>query len=206
MDTRTVERSAATSWRSIFWDFARIGATSFGGGSATIAAMRQLCLRRGWLDEAQFVDIVVLSRVTPGISILAQALLIGRAAGGVPGMAGSVIGLLMPSIAITIGLAWLYRQLSLLPLAGAPIHAVAAVAAGFAVTLSLQFFGDLLRRGRLWRNAAIAAVYLAAAWVLSDPLLVMGLSILAALVAPALFDDQPAPADKADGQGDGDGL
>jgi chromate transport protein ChrA len=50
----------------------KIGATAFGGGSATTVAMRRSALRRGWLTEDDFLDTVVLSRLTPGITILAQ--------------------------------------------------------------------------------------------------------------------------------------
>ncbi|HEV7627746.1 MAG TPA: chromate transporter, partial [Streptomyces sp.] len=66
-------------WPAVLLGFARIGSTSFGGGSATTMAMRTLTLKQGWLTESEFLDTVVLSRLTPGITILAQALLIGRA-------------------------------------------------------------------------------------------------------------------------------
>jgi len=72
----------------------RIGATAFGGGSATIVAMRQLSLRKRWLSEEEFLETVVLSRVTPGITILAQVILIGKAIDGIRGAVAGLIGML----------------------------------------------------------------------------------------------------------------
>jgi hypothetical protein len=60
------------SWYLVGWEMLKIGATAFGGGSATTVAMRRSALRRGWLTEDDFLDTVVLSRLTPGITILAQ--------------------------------------------------------------------------------------------------------------------------------------
>jgi chromate transporter len=168
--------------------FARIGCTSFGGGSATIAAMRQMCVRRGWMTEHEFVDTVVLSRLTPGISILAQVLLIGRTVCGVPGMIAGIVGLMTPSIAITITLAWIYELISGFPGLKAPLHAVAAIAAGFAIALTLQLLRDILRRSRALLSGVLFLAYVGLALVVSDPLLVMGISIVAALVFPGLFD------------------
>jgi chromate transport protein ChrA len=45
-----------------------IGALAFGGGSATIVAIRELALRRRWLSEEEFLETVVLSRV-PSVTI-----------------------------------------------------------------------------------------------------------------------------------------
>lgn len=186
-------------WPSVLLAFARIGATSFGGGSATIAAMRQLCLRRKWLTETAFFDILVLSRLTPGISILAQVLLIGRAVCGIPGMIAALTGLLTPAISITLLLAWIYHRISGLPATQAPLHAIAAVAAGFAVALSLQMARAAIGKQRIRRNAILFGAYLVMGLVIRDPLLVMGLAIAAALIFPALFDmaepPRPQPPD-----------
>ena len=73
------------TWLRYFSGCCRIGATAFGGGSATIVAMRQLALRKSWMTEEEFLETVVLSRVTPGITILAQVILIGKRVDGARG-------------------------------------------------------------------------------------------------------------------------
>lgn len=102
---RTRHRHPLPGWLAVLVVFVKIGSTAFGGGSATIAAMRQACLRYGWMTEPQFLDIVILSRLTPGISILAQTLLIGRSVAGVAGMFAALAGLLTP--ASSLPLSWL---------------------------------------------------------------------------------------------------
>lgn len=184
-------------WTIVLTEFAYIGATSFGGGSATVAAMRQLCIRRGWISEREFVDALVLSKLTPGISILAQALLIGRSACGIPGMIAGTVGLLIPSIAITVCLARLYEWISVMPWAAGALHGVTGVTAGFAVALSLQFMRDVLRRGRLMLNASIFAAYLVLSYFIHNPLILMGLAIALALGMPSLFDDARADEEHA---------
>jgi chromate transporter len=170
---------------------ARIGATAFGGGSATIVALRQVCLRRGWLEESGFLDTVVLSRVTPGITILAQVILIGRAVAGWVGVAAAVLGLLLPSITITTALAVAYRAVSDQSWAARPLELVASVAAGFAVALAVQLLRDTLpRRGPragLTRDAVLFTAYVVLGLLLPLPEVVLVASLLAGLAVPRLF-------------------
>ena|ERR1700754_13288 len=188
MEGGSSDRSPTSTWPVVFAAFARIGATSFGGGSATVAAMRHMSIERGWLSERQFVDNLVLSRLTPGISILAQVLLIGRRVAGVPGMVAAMAGMMAPSLAITLALAWGYREVSGYPRAQGPLHAVAGVAAGYAVALAIQLLRDMLRQGAPVRGFIIFVAFVAIAWIVGDPLAVMGLAILAALVVPGAFE------------------
>jgi chromate transporter len=52
--------------------FARYANTTFGGGSATIAVLRQQVMaKRGWIDEPEFELGYALSRLTPGTNLLA---------------------------------------------------------------------------------------------------------------------------------------
>ena len=52
--------------------FARYANTTFGGGSATIAVLKeQILTRRGWINDAEFDLNYALSRLTPGTNLLA---------------------------------------------------------------------------------------------------------------------------------------
>ena len=174
-------------WFSVFLGFLHIGATAFGGGSATIVAMRQLALDRGWLTEDEFLDTVVLSRVTPGITILAQVILIGRKVDGWRGIVASLIGMLLPSITITIVLARIYVALQAKSWSAHPLAMVAAVAAGFAVALALLLLKDTLSVDRHWRGVAAFAAYVALGAVLPNPVLILAAAVIGGLAAPMLF-------------------
>jgi chromate transporter len=175
----------------------RIGATAFGGGSATIVAMRQLALRQQWLTEEEFLETVVLSRVTPGITILAQVILIGKKVDGVRGMVAGLIGMLLPSITITILLAKLYVTVQGKPWSTHPLEMVAAVAAGFAVALALLLLKDTLAVDRHWRGPAAFLAYVGLGAVLPNPVLILLAAVGAGLLAPRLFvsDDERPDAD-----------
>ncbi|HVV23945.1 MAG TPA: chromate transporter [Pseudonocardiaceae bacterium] len=175
-------------WLAVFLGFARIGATSFGGGSATIVAMRQLSLRRGWLTEEEFLDTVVLSRLTPGITILAQAILIGRAVAGVRGLVAAVLGMMLPAVVITVALAAVYDTVSTLHGAATPLRAVAGMAAGFAVALAVQLLRDTMVRSHRIRGPLMFGAYLGLALLIDNPVVVLVAAILAGVAVPWLFE------------------
>ncbi|QKJ89226.1 hypothetical protein PMPD1_4327 [Paramixta manurensis] len=181
-------RRSYPAWLRVMAVFARIGCTAFGGGSATVASMRQACLRHHWMNEQQFVSTLVLSRLTPGISILAQSLLIGRASAGVPGMFAALTGLLTPALAITFALTWLYQTIHNQPGVAGPLHAVVATAAGFTVALTLQLMRDVFRGQRIVVVSLVLIFYIALAFWVNNPLIVMGSAIITALLFPSLFE------------------
>jgi chromate transporter len=175
------------TWFQVFLGMLRIGATAFGGGSATIVAMRQLALRKHWLTEEEFLETVVLSRVTPGITILAQVILIGKKVDGAKGMIAGVIGMLLPSITITILLARLYVALQDKPWSEHPLTMVAAVAAGFAVALALLLHKDTMAAEWNWRGPVGFAAYVAIGVLVPNPVLMLAAAVVAGLLIPSLF-------------------
>ena len=185
---RKAKQDAGHGALAVFGCFLRIGASSFGGGSATIVAMRQAALARGWLTEQEFLDTLVLSRLTPGITILAQVLLIGRKVCGLRGMVAAAVGMLTPSIGITIGLARLYQLISGSPRAASPLRCVAAVAAGFAVALALALLRDTLKRSTWLRSGPLYLGYLGLGLLIGNPPVVLIAAITAGLVLPGLFE------------------
>jgi chromate transporter len=189
-------------WPAVLFGFARIGATSFGGGSATVVAMRQLSLRRGWLTEDEFLDTVVLSRLTPGITILAQAILIGRSVAGLRGLFAALVGLMLPAVVITVTLAGVYDEVSKLPSAATPLRAVAGMAAGFALALAVQLLRDTLARSHRIRGPLMFAVYLGLALLINNPLVMLVIAIVAGVAFPAVFrgrgDGKAEPKDESD--------
>ncbi|HEY3747621.1 MAG TPA: chromate transporter [Pseudonocardiaceae bacterium] len=195
------QRSDRT-WLAVLIGFARIGATSFGGGSATTLAMRQLSLKRGWLTEDEFLDTVVLSRLTPGITILAQAMLIGRAVAGVRGLLAALVGLMLPAVVITVFLAGVYHKVSTLQSATIPLRAVAGMAAGFAVALALQLLRDTLKRSHRIRGPLMFVVYLGLALLIDNPLIMLAIAIAAGIAFPSVFRGRGDNKEKLKAEGE----
>lgn len=150
-------------------------------------AMRRLVLDRGWLTEQEFLDTLVLSRLSPGITIIAQALLIGKRVAGIRGLLAAVTGLVLPAVAITIGLARGYQFVATLPAASTPLRCIAGVAAGFAVALAFQLLRDMLRRSHRWLGPVAVAGYVALSLTIGNPIVLLVTAIAAGVALPGLF-------------------
>ena len=61
----------------LFLAFARISVQGWGGGSGTIYTMNRELVRRGWITSAQFGLDFGLSRIPPGINLIALAVILG---------------------------------------------------------------------------------------------------------------------------------
>lgn len=178
----------------ILVEFTIIGATAFGGGSATISAMRRTCLRRGWLNAEEFFETLVISRITPGTTIIAQVYLIGRRIAGYPGLVAATVGLLTPAFSITLGLAKLYLVLKGSARFDGPLAMVAAAAAGFALALGVELLLDCLSRSRRIRGATWVVAYGALAYVVNNSVIVIGVALVTGILLPWAF----ASADAGD--------
>src|SRR5207253_10165156 len=79
------------------------GLHSFGGGATTLTLIRRAVVDRyGWYSDAEFTREWTLCQLAPGINLLALAVLIGRRLGGARGVVLTVVGLLLPRVAVTI--------------------------------------------------------------------------------------------------------
>ncbi|MDY0974174.1 chromate efflux transporter [Massilia sp. CFBP9012] len=89
---------ASSAW-SIFWIFLRLGLTSFGGPIAHLGYYRnEFVLRRAWLDEARYGDLVALCQFLPGPASTQVSFSLGVLRGG--GLAGGLaawLGFTLPS-------------------------------------------------------------------------------------------------------------
>ena len=175
--------AAGPTVRALFWGWARIGAFSFGGGSSTLFLIRREFVEvRGWLDEAAFREDYALSKLVPGINIIAQSILIGRRIAGSPGVVASVAGLLLPAIFVTTILAATIAWVERFHAAQAALGGVIPATAGLTLALTVQLVGRSdVRTPRL---AALAAVAISVAALLIG---VLRLPVPVVLIAFGVF-------------------
>jgi len=70
----------------LFLSFLQIGAFSFGGGYAAMPLIQnQVVTLHGWLNPAEFTDLVTISQMTPGPIAINSATFVGLQLGGLPG-------------------------------------------------------------------------------------------------------------------------
>ena len=111
-----------------------LGFQSFGGGAATLTLIRRTVVeQQGWISEAEFTRDWALVQIVPGINLLGLTILIGRRVAGFKGVALALLGLLLPSVTITILLAALYERIQNLELVEAALRGVVPATVGLGL-------------------------------------------------------------------------
>lgn len=136
---------------------ARIGNLTFGGGSATVAALqREMVDRRQWLDRPTFALCYALSRVTPGTNLLAFCTGVGWRLQGLRGALLAVVASSLPAAAITWVATVGFEQGAEQPLVAAAIQGAVAAAVGILLASFWSLVRPYLEPGQ--RLVAVAVV------------------------------------------------
>jgi chromate transporter len=110
--------AAPTSLLELAALFGRLGATAFGGPAAHIAMMRdEVVVRRGWLTEAQFLDLVGAVNLIPGPNSTELAIHIGWARRRWAGLVVAGVCFIAPAMLATGLLGWAYVRFGRRPTA-----------------------------------------------------------------------------------------
>lgn len=162
--------------------FLRLGATSFGGPAAHVALMEEeLVRRRGWLEQAEFLDLLGAANLVPGPNSTELAIHVGAKRAGFAGLLVAGACFILPAMLLTGGLAWAYVRWGTDPTAIRLLTGVKPVILALVARAILNLLPTAARTGRL-RLIGVAA--LAAALLRIDELLIL-------LVAGALAMPRP---------------
>jgi chromate transporter len=103
------QRSGKGSVREVATVFLKLGTIAFGGPAAHIAMMHdEVCLRRGWVDEARFLDLLGAANLIPGPSSTEMAIYLGYERAGWKGLVAGGACFILPAMLIVLSLAWAY--------------------------------------------------------------------------------------------------
>lgn len=140
--------------------FGVVGATSMGGGRFTFF-YQEFVRRRGWLTEAEILEIFGVSQILPGPNIGNFSVVLGQRLRGLRGAALALLALLLPGALLMLVLSVLYFSRGEVPALSSILRGVAAAAAGMTVATALQIGYSLVRSVRSVVIAALAAVAIA---------------------------------------------
>ncbi len=98
------------TYLTLFLEFLKIGAFSFGGAYGAIPLMKETVISHGWLDEEMFANIIAVSESTPGPIMVNTATYIGNVQGGILGAALATLGVVLPSFIIIIAISYILRK------------------------------------------------------------------------------------------------
>jgi chromate transporter len=100
----------------LFWTYLKIGTFTLGGGYAMLPLIqREVVDRKGWIDEEEFLNMIALAQAAPGLIAVNSAIFIGWRVGGWRGVAGAVLGAVLPSFLIILAIAMVFAQWKELP-------------------------------------------------------------------------------------------
>lgn len=137
------------SLKKLFLIWFNIGITSFGGGAITQFLIQdKFIYKYHWITEEEYATIIGIGQITPGINILAYTILIGRKLAGWRGSVLSVLGLIVPSAAITIMLSAVYLNFSQYPIVQRGLRAAFAAIFGISLITNWRNMKPILRRGK----------------------------------------------------------
>ena len=183
---------SAPSLSRLTWLFFRIGNTTFGGGTPTMAVLgRELVERQDWLDREDFATAFSLARITPGTNILAFC---AAAAGRILGTRGAIAAVLavtLPSAVLAVLITQGYESWRSNSTAMSVIAGTVAAVAGMMWSSVWLLVRPFLGRGtRTLRSILIFGGAFLAAWKFGlTPIPVIALAALAGWL-------WPEPADK----------
>ena len=162
--------------------FGRLGIVGFGGPAAHIALMREeLVRRRGWLDDAAFLDLVGISNLLPGPTSTEVALHLGHRRAGLRGLLVAGFAFIAPAVILVALAAWAYVTYGTMPEVGAVLAGIAPVVVAIVAWAAVWLGRTALHSG-LTVAIGLAAVIGAMAGV-SEFALILGLGLLALVVA-----------------------
>jgi chromate transporter len=153
--------------------FLKLGVIAFGGPAAHIAMMEdEVVTRRKWIERQHFLDLIGATNLIPGPNSTEMTMHVGFERAGWRGLFVAGACFILPAVAITGGLAWLYVAYGTIP-------AVEPFLIGIKPAVIAVILGAVWRLGRPaikdWRFAALGVAVAAA--------LLLGVGEIPALLA-----------------------
>ena len=95
----------------LFWTYLKIGTFTLGGGYAMLPLIqREVVDHQGWINEEEFLNMIALAQAAPGLIAVNSAIFIGWRVGGWRGVAGAVLGAVLPSFLIILAIATVFTE------------------------------------------------------------------------------------------------
>ena len=99
----------ASLWK-LFCVFAKVGTFTIGGGYAMLPLVEEALVKRGWISEEDFQDLIVLAQSAPGLLAVNMAIFTGHKIKGLPGSIVAALGAVLPSLVIILLIAMFFTQ------------------------------------------------------------------------------------------------
>ena len=146
----------------LFLSFVLIGFTSFGGMSM-IPLIHDQMLSHGWMTAQEVADIVAIAEMTPGPLGLNCATFAGSRTAGPLGAVAASLGVLLPSLTVTMLVAAFLARFKESRLMGEALYGIRPVCIGMIAAVIIEqsmtnYAGATFVLGTSWQAIVIGAV------------------------------------------------
>lgn len=177
------DAASSSALREVGLLFLKLGFVAFGGPAAHMALMRQeVVVRRRWLTDQAFLDLLGASNLIPGPTSTELAIYIGYVRAGPWGLVLAGCLFICPAMLMVLGLAWAYVELGATPAAGALFYGVKPVIIA-VVAQALWSLGRTAVKSRSLAAVGVACVALFALGL--SPLVVLAVGVTAGILRDA---------------------
>ena len=151
--------------------FLRLGLTAFGGPAAHVAMFRdEVVTRRGWVSDAEFLDLLAATNLIPGPNSTEMAIHLGYRRAGWSGLVAGGTAFILPAFLIVLGIAALYARYGTTPTAEALLYGIQPV----VIAIVAQAVWGLGRTAlRSWLLALVAGAAFAGYFLGAHELLLL---------------------------------
>jgi chromate transporter len=129
---------------TLFLEFLKIGLFTFGGGYAMIPLIKEAVLKHNWLSEAQFLNMIGVSEVTPGPIAINMATYVGSTQAGFFGALLCTIGVVLPAFIIMLLISILLKRYMKNKYVQSALGGIKFVAVALIMASALTIFADVL--------------------------------------------------------------
>jgi chromate transporter len=140
--TERVERAGPHALRELALLFLRLGSTAFGGPAVHVAMMHdEVVVRRRWMDEGEFLDLMGATNLIPGPNSTEMAIHVGLARARWRGLIVAGVSFILPAMLIVLALAWAYVRYGTTPAGEGLLYGIEPV----VVAVVIQALAKLAR-------------------------------------------------------------
>ena len=129
---------------TLFLEFLKIGLFTFGGGYAMIPLIKEAVLKHNWLSEAQFLNMIGVSEVTPGPIAINMATYVGSTQAGFLGALLCSVGVVLPAFIIMLLISILLKKYMKNKYVQSALGGIKFVAVALIMSSALTIFADVL--------------------------------------------------------------
>lgn len=93
------------AWLQLFWGFFKVGILGYGGGPGSLSLIQAISVDEyHWLTNQRFAEMLAIGNALPGPIATKMAATIGWRVGGLIGALAALLGVVVPSVILMLGL------------------------------------------------------------------------------------------------------